>query len=306
MKDVYQDITNNFVEMIEETGELPWRKPWKEQTGNFEVPRNFSTKNYYNGINHLILLTNGLKKQFAYQDWITFKQAQALGAQVKKGSKSTRCIRVIEFEKEVEMHVLNASEPKMEKKQVSYFATKMFNVFNVEQVDGLEIESADFSANDYETDVDCINRLSFEYCKAHGINFLRGGNRAFYARTGNDDYIRLPNEFNSSEAYATTLAHELIHSTGHSKRLNRFEENVNFADFDEKYAEEELVAELGALFVCSRLHIKFESDNHVSYLKNWLKALKNDKKFIFQAASKASKAADFLLRYHKADLKKAC
>ena len=133
------------------------------------------------------------------------------------------------------------------------------------------------------------------YCNNTAVTIRHGGDRAFYSPTL--DLIRLPTTFHQGSDYVATLAHELIHSTGHKNRLHRFAEQTDdFNGTQASYAFEELVAELGAAFVCAELHIQGQHEQHVSYIEHWLHHLKNDKTFLFKAAAQAGKAYRFFMQ----------
>ena len=209
--------------------------------------------------------------------WLTFKQAKELGGSVRKGEKGTQIV-FWSFPK------IKDAETGEEK--VVPFA-KGYTVFAVEQCDGLD--AAKLKAPQPivagETNINLI-------AAAAGAQVRHGGSSAHYSPTG--DYIQMPSveAFESKDAYAGTLAHELVHWTGHQSRCDR-QFGKRFGD--DAYAFEELVAEIGSAFVCAQTGIPLEGLQHDRYVSSWLKVLKGDKRAIFTASSQAKKAAEFLL-----------
>lgn len=285
--DIQQIVTNKLIALIE-SGELPpWQRPWNISQDGM-MPYNVSTSANYNGINILILWCEALERGFSSNGWVTYKQAQALGGQVKKGETSTRCV----FFKPIEIESDYGDD---ESKIIP--CRRTFSVFNLEQVDGLGhllpgdvtgyLEVIDEASN-------CIENLQ-KYCSNESITVVQQGNVAAYSPS--KDLIRLPAGFHTAGDHAATFAHESIHSTGHSSRLDRFDKKrFNFSMEDESYAYEELIAELGAAFLCAQFNIQGQHTQHACYLKHWLGKLKEDKTFLFKAAAAANKAFQLILQ----------
>ncbi|UTF61227.1 MULTISPECIES: ArdC family protein [Gilvimarinus] len=285
--DIQDVVTNKIIELIE-GGELPpWRRPWDISQDGM-MPYNVSTKANYNGINILILWYEALDRGFSSNGWVTYKQAQALGGQVKKGEKSVRCI----FFKPIEIESEDGDE---ESKIIP--CRRTFSVFNLEQVDGLDHllpGKADGYSEVVEEATLCIEQLQ-RYCSNESIDVSQQGNVAAYSPS--KDLIRLPTGFHSAGDHAATFAHECIHSTGHRSRLDRFDKTTfNFSMEDESYAYEELIAELGAAFLCAQFNIQGQHTQHACYLKHWLGKLKEDKTFLFKASAAANKAFQLILQ----------
>lgn len=274
--DVYQFVTDKIISALE-TGVKPWVCPWENAAGMNVMPVSFTSRENYNGINILLLWSAAAENGFTSKYWLTYKQAVANGGQVRKGEKGTRIIYYSVMEKE------NA---KGEEEKIPFI--KSFVVFNLDQVDGIEdpnpivFDNAndDFKSHD-EADL---------FIKASGADITERGNKAFFRPSTDEIYVPPRDQFkNECDFYATTL-HELTHWTGGKKRLDR----SMVGEFGSKdYAFEELIAELGAAFCIATLGIVGDCQ-HESYIASWLKALKNDKKYIFKAASQASKAHKFL------------
>jgi len=275
--DLQQQVTDQIVAILE-SGASPWVKPWSSD-GASGMPHNHSTGKAYQGINVLILWAAGCERGFTSSAWLTYKQAQAAGGQVRKGEKGT----AITFYKPIKV------EKEGEEKTIPLMKT--FTVFNTDQIDGLEVEVPEDQPKVFTADqkTDSAVRLFECYTERAGIDFSTGGDRAFYSPS--HDTIKMPEraEFTKESGYAATLLHEAVHSTGHKNRLDRFKDTTKNG-----YAFEELVAEIGAAFLCCDLGITNEMEQHASYIDSWLKALKNDRTLIFKAAAKASKAYELI------------
>jgi antirestriction protein ArdC len=276
-KDVYQIVTDQIISQLE-AGTVPWRKPWKAENGG--NPANFISRKPYRGVNWFMLTFS----PYASPYWLTFKQAQSLGGCVRKGEKGTPIV------------FWNWVDSKTEKradgtpKKVPFL--KYFTVFNVEQCDGLDIPTWSAPSAEFNP-IEEAEKIVAGMPKAPRIS--HGGARAFYRPS--DDSVTMPprESFDTEGNYYSVLFHELTHATGHESRLNR-KGVVELAAFgDETYAKEELIAEMGAAFLCAESGIENTIDTSAAYIAAWLKALKNDAKLVVQAAAQAQKAADFIL-----------
>ena len=270
-KDVYQDITNKLIAKIEEGGFAAWRKSWQGMTS---LPTR-STGEHYKGINLFILGMAGRKNP----NWFTYNQAKQLKAQVKKGEKGTTIV----FYKPLKI------TDKISEKEKTIPMLKTHTVFNAEQIDGLaEKWFPTFDAKHFEPRI----AEAETFLDNSGARISHGGAKAFYRPS--TDQIVLPeyDQFNNAVSYYGTALHELIHWTGSEKRCDR---NLKNSFGTKDYAREELVAEIGATFICATLNLEQEiREDHVAYLSVWLEVLKGDKKAIFKAASLAQKAIDHL------------
>ena len=274
MRDIYQDVTDRIVKTLE-SGTVPWLRPWRDnKCGSALEPYNAATGRPYNGINLLILGT----MPYADLGWLTFKQAKELGGSVRGGEHGTHVVFwKFEHQKDKETG---------EVKTVPF--ARMYTVFNVSQCDGLDANKLKRPAAPVagSTDMNAVASRA-------GATVRHGGNKAFYTTKG--DFIQIPSieAFRTPELYQATLAHELTHWTGHKDRCAR-EFGKRFGD--QAYAFEELVAEIGSAFLCARHGIALESLQHPAYVATWLEVLKNDKRAIFTASSKAKQATEFLTK----------
>jgi len=277
--DTHQDVTDAIVARLEQ-GTKPWAPDW--QGAALTMPRRI-TGEQYQGINVVLLWMAAQERGFAGHTWMTFRQALELGGAVRKGEKGTR----ICFFKKLTVKDRDAAPDSDETKQIPMLRT--YTVFNVDQIDDLPEKYRLQNVQPLpgiERDSDREAAL-----RATGADIREGGTRAFYQPTA--DFVQMPDfeRFTSASGFLATLAHELVHWTGHKSRLDRFGPNTRTG-----YAFEELVAELGAAMVGARLGIVGEHiDNHAAYIASWAKALKDDKRAIFKAATLAQKAADLVL-----------
>jgi len=281
MRNIHQEITAKLIQKIESGNTSPWRCPWVG-SGQPTLPYNAASGKPYQGVNVLLLWSAADEFGYGSNGWLTYKQAKDLGGHVRKGEKGMQGIfyKIIEPE----------AESKQDKKdQKTKIITKAFTVFNLDQIEDLN----DDLLSDSETQEPLsIDDLAKPYLQHENIRVVTGGNRAYYSPRL--DLIRLPNGFHHQDNISAILAHEIAHSTGHKKRLNRFSENhQDFSGGDDAYAFEELVAELCSCFWCAKAGVDSTRADHENYLAHWLKALKNDSRFFFKAA----KAADTALKY---------
>lgn len=282
--DLYEQVTNQIVRQLEQ-GVRPWMVPWNAGHPAGSICRPLRCNGQpYNGINILMLWGTAMERGYAAPIWMTYKQAQELGAHVRKGEKGSMVV----YANTITRTDTN-EKGEDEERNIPYL--KSYTVFNVEQIDGLP---AHFTAPP-ALPLEGVSRdeKSEGFFKTLGADIRFGGTRAFYAPA--PDYIQMPefHAFRDAESYYGTLAHECIHWTMHGKRLDRDLGGKRFGD--EGYAMEELVAEIGAAFLCADLGLEPEvRDDHAAYIGNWLKVLKADNRAIFTAASKASQAAQYL------------
>lgn len=283
--DVYTQITNQIIAAIEK-GAGEFQMPW-HRTGRATMsPVNIDTGNAYRGINIVSLWAAAEIRGFGIGTWGTYRQWQNKGCQVRKGEKASLVVFYKEFEAEADD--ADEGEDKVRKRLMA----RASYVFNAEQVDGFEPAPLPV----VENPVSPIAQAD-AFITASGADIRHGGDRAFYRPS--DDIIQMPNRdaFHGSttstptESYYSTLLHELVHFTGHSSRCDR----LGSAFDKDEYAREELVAELGAAFLCAELGVTLDPrPDHAAYIEHWLRILKEDNKAIFRASSAAAKAVDFL------------
>lgn len=282
--DIYTTVTNKILADLEK-GNLTWLQPWQagHAAGAICRPLRAGGKPYQ-GINVIMLWVAALERGYSCPIWLTYKQAKEIGGQVKKGEKGSLVVYSSTLTR-------TETDEKGEEAEKKIPFMKSYSVFNAEQIDGLP---GHFYARP-EAQQNEIERIDAAetFFKQTGAEIRHDGDRAYYAPA--TDHVQMPpaSAFHSGESYYAILAHELTHWTKHPARLNR--------DFgrkrrgDEGYAMEELVAEIGAAFLCADLGITPETrEDHAAYIDFWLKVLKNDKRAIFTAASHAQRAVDHL------------
>ena len=270
---IYDSITNGIIEQLEK-GATPWVKPWRADAS---ADANLVTGKAYQGVNRLILGMAGMFGGFTSNKWASFNQLKAAGYNVQKGQKGT----AICFYKPV-AGTIDADTGEQSK---GYAVLKTYYVFNLSQTDA----PAEAIIPEQPAPFDASAACDATIIKTGAI-IRHGGDAAFYAPSA--DAIQLPhkNSFDSAAHYYATALHELVHWTGSEKRLAR-KFGARFGNPD--YAFEELVAEIGAAFLCADLGIQGEL-RHAGYIGHWLKVLRDDNTAIFKAAALAQKAADYV------------
>lgn len=273
--DIRQTITDQIIHLIEQ-GQAKGESMW-DTTVRFGLPLNYQTKRPYNGINILTMTNEAVARGYSRNEWLTFKQAQAMGAQVSKGAKGVMGV----FFK-----MLDRKDAKTEEDKMPMMSS--FWVFNVDEITGLP-EVPEVQRQEFDPIEEAERMLA-----ASGASITWQGVRAFYRPSTDSIYMPDRDRFSSaSNAYAVAL-HELTHWTGHESRLNRDYGKMTKVD---KYAFEELVAELGAAYFVGNLGLTgAKLENHADYLQHYLEILKADKSAIFTAARMASQAFDFILK----------
>lgn len=287
-KDVYQIVTDRILSLLD-AGVAPWRKTWSG--GSLGMPLSLTTGKPYRGINVFLLTATAMAEGYETNAWLTYNQAEALGGNVKKGEKSTMVV----FWKIGEKDEIDEATGK----PATYAILRYFNVFNVAQCENLdesklpEAAKVDVAENDNDPIVACEEIVDGWEGKP-SIEFA--GGRAFYRKS--DDSIQLPqiSRFDSSEEFYGTLFHEMIHATGHASRLNRETLNDACAFGDTNYSKEELIAEMGAAFLCGIAGIENATiENSAAYIDGWRRVLKSDSKIVVHAAASAQRAVDSIL-----------
>jgi antirestriction protein ArdC len=278
--DIYERVTQQIIEAMER-GAGSYRMPWHVTGAKSFAPMNVASKRPYRGINVLLLWLMAESHGYTSGEWATYNQWKALGAQVKKGEKSA----LIVFWKISERNS-EEREDQAEPASNRTILARGYHVFNSAQVDGYSPKPARVLPESER--IESAERFFARL----GFTIKHGGNRACYSPA--EDVIHMPpfSCFRDAVAFYSVLGHEAVHASGAAHRLNR-DLMPRFAE--ESYAMEELVAELGAAFLCSALGLANEPrQEHAAYLSSWLKVLRQDKRAIFTAASKAQKAVDWM------------
>ena len=283
-QDIYTRVTNQIARQLEQ-GVRPWMKPWSVEHTAGRITRPLRHNAIpYRGVNVLLLWSEALAKGYAAHLWMTYKQSQEMGAQVRKGEHGSLVVyadRITKTETDSDGQDVEREIPFM----------KGYTVFNVEQIEGLP---AHYYAQPV-TPLPLSERLAQadHFVSTTGSAIHLGGNQAYYSPVGDEIHLPPFEAFKDKESYYATALHELTHWTRHATRLDRDFGRQRFGDAG--YAREELVAELGSAFLCADLGITPEiREDHADYIGHWLNVLQDDTHAIFQAAVHAQRAADYL------------
>ena len=272
MMDLYSEITNRMISEMEQ-GIIPWQKPWMAAGKAIS----HTTGKPYSLLNQMLLGRAG--------EYLTYKQVQQEGGYVRKGEKA----HMVVFWKWIDKE----DEETGEVKQIPFL--RYYNVFHLSQVEGIKARFAanlPHSANADQT----AEAIIADYVAREGVTLEhQEGDRAFYRPSTDSITLPLLAQFAETAEYYGTAFHEMVHSTGHMKRLNRLDATAFFGS--EQYSKEELIAEIGAAALVNRAGLETGKSfrNSAAYVQNWLQALKNDKRFIVSAAGKAEKAVALIL-----------
>lgn len=285
MRDTYQEVTDRIVAMLE-SGTKPWQKSWGTG-GTIAAPMARPLRSNgapYRGLNVINLWSAAMLRGFNSRYWLTYKGAQALGGQVTKGARAELAFYVGK--------VVKAGENDGDEDRIISFM-KSYAVFNADQIEGLPAHF--YAAAPVEAPVvdghARIDRVD-AFVDNLAPKLAHGGDRAYYMPS--TDSIRMPHmaQFDTAQSYYATLLHEMVHWTSADARVDR---KLTGRFGDPAYAFEELIAEIGAAFLCADLAISdTPRADHASYLASWLKVLKEDKRAIFRAAALADKAATWM------------
>lgn len=301
--DVRHEVAQRLIEAME-SGGAPWQRPWSPQDGHALRPTNPITKNGYRGINRILLSLSGRSSNF----WLTYKQAEAQGWQVKQGEKGTMIVKVVEMFRERDEGPAGSSNPrpqqtgagaKADENIRKAFALRRYFVFNAEQVEGMP--AAEEQAAPAPFDAVEQAEAVLDAMKQTGLKIIHGGDRACYVPSL--DEVRLParRAFKTAYDYYGTANHELCHSSMAPHRLNRAEAYAKKWG-DSAYALEELTVEIGAAILQSELGVATSPElavahleDHAKYLRSWIRAIENDPIVIFTAAKNAEKISEYVL-----------
>ena len=270
--DIYAAVTDRIIGQMEQ-GIIPWHKPWVA-AGNCI---SHATGKPYSLLNQLMLGKAG--------EYVTFKQCQEEGGKVKKGEKASMVV----FWKWIEEKDLETEEVK----QIPFL--RYYNVFHIDQCEGLTAkydEPLPATADPNEK----AEAFIADYLLRSGVKLVHeSGDRAYYQPAFDRVVLPCMEQFKETAEYYSTAFHELTHSTGHKSRLDRLDHTAFFGS--EAYGKEEMVAEIGAAALVNHAGLETSASfrNNTAYLQNWLQVLKNDKRFIVSAASKAEKAVKWIL-----------
>ena len=270
--DIYAVITDRMVKEME-AGVIPWRKPWMAAGRAIS----HTTGKPYSLLNQMLLGKAG--------EWLTFKQVQQEGGSVRKGEKASMVV----FWK----WIAKEDEETGEIQQVPFL--RYYSVFHLDQCEGITAKHSAMVERPAEADA-TAEAIIADYVSREGVGLeYQEGDAAYYQPSLDRIVLSKLSQFTETAEFYSTAFHEMVHSTGHMKRLARLDTTANFGS--ETYSKEELIAEIGSAALVN--HAGLETDksfrNSATYVQNWLQVLKDDKRFIVSAAGKAEKAVNFIL-----------
>ncbi|SEK07037.1 Antirestriction protein ArdC [Sphingobium sp. AP50] len=291
--DVYEEVTNQIVALLE-AGTRPWSPRWASGAASLPL-RHEGTP--YRGINILLLWSASMERGYTNPHWMTYRQAHELGGQVRKGEKGNLVVHAGSFtpkDGETGEPITNAEGEEATRKFL-----KKYVVFNVEQIDGLDMSKFPAPQIEIKNRDERDSELDAAFAR-WPVPYREGGSSAYYDPSA--DRIQMPAfaDFVTGNAFYATLAHEAIHSSGSAHRLAR-ETLRDYGKDRAIRAEEELIAEIGAAMLCAQLGMEpTEREDHAAYVASWLTALRNDKRAIFRAATAAQAASELILSHMSA------
>lgn len=279
--DLYAQITQQIVEMLQK-GVVPWRSNILG-AGSAGLPRNLSSGKTYRGVNLFLLAFVAYARGYESSYWLSYRQAQERGGNVKSGEKST----LVVFWKPLE-----SRDPKTGEKKTA-FVLRYYRVFNARQCEKVDVPDAPVFTPSEVQRVEAADALVKGY--ADGPAITHGGVQASYRPKADVVQIPEPSRFATTSDYYATLLHELSHSSGHSSRLNRQIDTDPKPFGSPDYGKEELIAEMSASFLCGHTGIAPATiENQAAYISGWLGTLKADKRLVITAAGAAARSADWI------------
>jgi len=299
--EIYERITNTIIELLEEHKASDYSQSWYSLSGEL-FARNIVNKHVYNGINQLLLSFIKRKRQYPCNRWLTFKQMEKYNARIIKGSKAAMVVytSVIYIDEDTGRNITHTVERLLQHGQsiehlnlrkIGYL--KSYNVFNVACVEGLPEEFYRMDELEQLSEIERDERAESMIREIGAEIVFDAQNEAYYKPSEDKIYMPLPKQFVSKEAFLSVIFHEIGHWTGAAHRLNRQILN-KFAD--QNYGFEELIAELSSAFMLAYLGYESRITDNAAYIENWLSVMKNDTKFVIQAASQAQAASDYILQ----------
>ena len=272
--DIYAAVTDRIIAQMEQ-GQIPWQKPWISTRKAIS----HASGKPYSLLNQMLLGRPG--------EYITFKQCQEAGGHIKKGEKSS----LVVFWKWLEQEDKETGEIN----EIPFL--RYYNVFHIDQCEGISARYATETAYPAAAStVESAQEIIYDYLGREAIKLTHSeGDRAFYRPSTDEIFLPIRKQFVSTVEYHGTVFHEITHSTGHAKRLNRLSRAAFFGT--EEYSKEELVAEIGAAALVNHCGLETSTSlrNNAAYIQNWLSVLRGDKRFIVSAAGKAEKAVSLIL-----------
>ena len=285
---VYQAVTDRIIAQMEQ-GIVPWHKPW---TGAADGAINYVSRRAYSVLNQWLLGRDG--------EWLTFKQVQQCGGRIKKGAKAGMVVFYTQQQYKVMVNVEDEDGNVHEEERTKVKPVlRAYNVFHISDCEGIEGKIQEAVKNEVEP-IEQAEKVISEYVsREKELTFKNDSvtDKAYYSPSSDMVCVPMISQYDVVEEYYSTTFHELVHSTMKESRCNRKAENKMAAFGSADYSREELVAETGSAMLCTKVGIDCDKafKNSVAYIQSWLKALKNDNKMIVWAASRAEKAAKYIM-----------
>ena len=283
--DVYQMVTDRIIGMLEQ-GEIPWDRPWTG-AGRYAIKR--ASGEPYSILNQMLLGNPG--------EYLSFNECKKLGGKIKKGAKAKIVVfwKIVGYpETDKDGKPIIKANGAVKTRRVPYL--KYSQVFHIDDCEEITPKHYDETLRDFNP-IDKAEEVIAEYVQRSGITLEHAKQgRAYYSPEADKVVLPIKEQFTSEAGYYGTAFHELTHSTGHHSRLDRIVAG-SFSFGDESYSKEELVAEIGSASLMNVLGIETDDSirNNAAYIQSWIKALRNDKRLIVSAASKASKAVELIM-----------
>jgi len=299
--EIYERITSTIIELLEEHKASDYSQSWYSLSGEV-FARNIVNKHVYNGINQLLLSFTRRKRQYTCNRWLTFKQMEKYNARIIKGSKAAMVVytSVIYIDEDTGRNITHTVEQLLQHGQsiehlnlrkIGYL--KSYNVFNVACVEGLPEEFYRMDELEQLSEIERDERAESMIREIGAEIVFDAQNEAYYKPSEDKIYMPLPKQFVSKEAFYSVLFHEISHYVGAESRLNM----PIYNKFGTKeYAFAELIAELSSAYIMAYLGYESRITDNAAYIENWLSVMKNDTKFVIQAASQAQAASDYILQ----------
>ena len=287
---VYQMVTDRIVEQMNK-GIIPWHRPWTGVGVEDAGAINYVSRRPYSLINQMILGRPG--------EWLTWKQIADLGGKVKKGAKAEYVVFYTQYVIDDKNDSENQEEAAKNRIKKTIPILRFYKVFHLDDVDGIATKIVP-GESPKTSPIEAAETVFDGYLSREpALKFIndKPSNRAYYSPATDTVVVPMLSQFPNPVEYYSTAFHELTHSTIPENRCNRKTENQNAFFGNTEYSREELVAELGSAMLCHRTGIEVDKvfRNSVAYLQGWLKALRNDDKMIVWAATRAEKAARYIL-----------
>lgn len=292
-KNVYQMVTDKVIERMQQ-GIIPWHQPWTGASLTDGGAVSYATGKAYSLLNQMLLGREG--------QWLTFKQVKDAGGSVKKGAKAGMVVffTILTTTKRIEKDEDGNDVEVQVEKEHSIPVLRSYHVFHIDDCENVPSKEKEIKANENLQPIDMAEDVINGYVqREQKLTFKNNkpSGRAYFSPAEDKVVVPMLNQYEIAEEYYSTAFHELTHSTMQPYRCNRKAENKCAAFGSDDYSREELVAELGSAMLCQYCNLDSDKafNNSVAYLQGWLKVLKNDNKFIVWAASRAEKAARYII-----------